>query len=243
MEPKLIAENMIGTSRRICGGSGVTSFGDYVFDSADSLASIDVAPGNPAYTGNNGVLFNKEMTSLVQYPRGNARTSYVIPDSVTSISGRSMLWCPNLKSIYIPASVTRIGWQALQYCESLTDVYYGGSRSQWGDIFIDDFNDSLTDAALHCDSDVPEPEIQKPEVGKEDDGGLNVAVEVDNIPASAELVAVALGADGTVVDSAAVKGGEADLDGENVKTVKVFCWESLKSMKPLCPPKEIAVAQ
>ncbi len=224
-------------------GSGVTSFGDYVFDSADSLASIDVAPGNPAYTGNNGVLFNKEMTSLVQYPRGNARTSYVIPDSVTSISGRSMLWCPNLKSIYIPASVTRIGWQALQYCESLTDVYYGGSRSQWGDIFIDDFNDSLTDAALHCDSDVPEPEIQKPEVGKEDDGGLNVAVEVDNIPASAELVAVALGADGTVVDSAAVKGGEADLDGENVKTVKVFCWESLKSMKPLCPPKEIAVAQ
>ncbi len=70
-----------------------------------------------------------------------------------------------------------------------------------------------------------------------------MTVEATEISPFQSVMAVAFGAGGAVIDSAEVEGGSAALNGENVKTVKVFCWDSLESMRPLCEAKEAEVTQ
>jgi hypothetical protein len=50
------------------------------------------------------VLFNKNQTTLIQYPWGNANISYTIPNSVTSIGVGSFAGCSSLTSIIIPTT-------------------------------------------------------------------------------------------------------------------------------------------
>ena len=65
----------------------VTTIGASVFRYCYDLTTIGVAPENPNYTSDEyGVLFDRSKTTLIQYPAGNSRTKYTIPDSVTVIS-------------------------------------------------------------------------------------------------------------------------------------------------------------
>ena len=98
----------------------VTSIGDYAFKG--ELTSIEVPENNPAYTSENGVLFNKEKTILIAYPAGNTRTEYMIPSGVTSIARLAFSGCSGLTSVTIPDSVTSIGGQAFEECSGLTSV-------------------------------------------------------------------------------------------------------------------------
>ena len=151
----------------------VTSIGYRAFDSCYSLTIITVKEGNPNYSSDEyGVLFNKDKTLLIQYPIGNTRTSYTIPDSVTSIGYGAFSSCNRLTSVTIPDSVTSIGnyafdnctnltsvtignsvtsidYCAFWGCASLTDVYYTGSKEDWNKIDIYSNNECLTNATIH----------------------------------------------------------------------------------------------
>ena len=102
-------------------GNGVTSIEDDVFEGCDGLTSINVDSDNPSYTSLNGVLFNKEKTILITYPKGK-EGSYTIPNSVTSIGSYAFYWCNGLTSITIPNSVTSIGNRAFYSCYGLTSI-------------------------------------------------------------------------------------------------------------------------
>ena len=136
----------------------VTSIGDYAFLGCTGLTSITVKECNPNYSSDEyGVLFNKDKTFLIQYPIGNTRTSYTIPDSVTSIGYDAFALCTGLTSVTIPDSVTRIGYKAFYNCTGLTDVYYTGTEEEWQSISIGDYNECLTNATIHYNY-VLEPE-------------------------------------------------------------------------------------
>ncbi|MBR6286370.1 MAG: leucine-rich repeat domain-containing protein [Bacteroidaceae bacterium] len=77
------------------------------FSSTD-FRQIEVEDGNYNYCAVNGVLFNKEMTTLLQYPVGRYEDSYIIPSTVTRI-GEYAFNASYLKSVTIPSSVTEIG--------------------------------------------------------------------------------------------------------------------------------------
>ena len=102
--------------------NSVTSIGDLAFDGCNSLISITVDSSNKNYSSQDGVLFNKNKTILIQYPAGNTRTSYTIPNSVTSIGAVAFYECRNLTSVTIPNSVTSIGNRAFGFCESLISI-------------------------------------------------------------------------------------------------------------------------
>ena len=88
----------------------VTSIGECAFCFCMSLTNIDVDDNNKYYSSDEyGVLYNKEKSELLQYPVGNERTSFAIPDSVTSISVGAFRDCSSLTSVSIPDRVTRIG--------------------------------------------------------------------------------------------------------------------------------------
>jgi len=102
----------------------VTSISYYAFEDCASLTAINVASNNPAYISVNGVLFNKNKTTLIQYPAGKAG-AYTIPNSVTTIGNGAFLDCISLTSVAIPNSVTTISEYSFAYCNSLTSLTIG----------------------------------------------------------------------------------------------------------------------
>ncbi|MBQ3419724.1 MAG: leucine-rich repeat protein [Erysipelotrichaceae bacterium] len=104
--------------------NSVTFISETAFDNCTSLTSINVDSNNPNYVSIDGVLFEKTngvATKLALYPIGNNRSSYEIPNSVTSIAS-AFRYCLSLVSITIPDSVTSIGHSAFSGCSSLTSI-------------------------------------------------------------------------------------------------------------------------
>ncbi len=104
--------------------SGVTSV-DTMFYSfvtySSSVSDITVASDNANYCSENGVLFDKNKTTLFAYPASKPDTSYVIPDSVTTV--RFFGSNPYLTSIHIPASVSSFGvFPVFGHTRNLTNI-------------------------------------------------------------------------------------------------------------------------
>jgi len=104
--------------------NSVTSIGGGAFIGCTSLTAINVDAGNSAYSSQDGVLYNKNKTTLSQYPRGKTETTFTIPNGVTSIRYDAFASCTSLTSITIPNSVTSIGNEAFYDCTSLTSVTF-----------------------------------------------------------------------------------------------------------------------
>ena len=102
--------------------NSVTSIGDLAFYGCSSRTEINVESANTKYTSENGVLFNKDKTTILCYPAGKTGTTYTIPNSVTSIDGSAFSGCSGLTSVTIPNSVTSIGSGAFQNCSGLTSI-------------------------------------------------------------------------------------------------------------------------
>ena len=87
-----------------------------------ALKNINIEGESSLYSSVDGVLFNKEKTSLIRYPSGKTATAYEIPNSVTSIERSAFAGCISLKSVTISDRVKSIGEHAFYGCTGLTNV-------------------------------------------------------------------------------------------------------------------------
>jgi len=103
--------------------SSVTNLGEGLFPIYPSaMENVSVERNNKNYSSQDGVLFNKDKTELIYYPKANARTSYVIPDSVKTINKSAFERCTGLTSITISNSVKIIDDHAFEGCTGLSKV-------------------------------------------------------------------------------------------------------------------------
>jgi hypothetical protein len=112
----------------------VTNIGMLAFSSCTSLTSIAVSENNPKYASTGGVLFNKNRTTLIQYP-GGLSGPYTIPAGVTSIGEHAFVRCYFLTGVTFPDGVASIGESAFALCTSLTSVTLPASVTfigEWG---------------------------------------------------------------------------------------------------------------
>jgi len=86
----------------------LVDIGEKQFRSCPDLEVIQVDEDNPAFSGIDGVLFNKDRTALIKYPDASSGTKYTVPDTVTVIKEGAFSCCRNLTEIIIPYSVTNI---------------------------------------------------------------------------------------------------------------------------------------
>ncbi len=112
-------------------GAGVSSIGEFTFRFCESLTAIDVHPDNPDYASMNGVLLNKDLTRLVQYPEGRSGC-YLIPRGVTTVGANAFFDCDGLTSVTIPSSVVMIENYAFYHCGQLNALYFGGNAPATG---------------------------------------------------------------------------------------------------------------
>ena len=112
--------------------NSVTSIGSSAFRSCTRLTSITVDRANTAYADIDGNLYSKDGKMLIQYTVGKTETSFVIPNTVTSIGSYAFYKCSSLTSITIPDGVTSIGDEAFYYCSGLTSIAIPNSVTSIG---------------------------------------------------------------------------------------------------------------
>ncbi|MBQ7646214.1 MAG: leucine-rich repeat domain-containing protein, partial [Clostridia bacterium] len=125
----------------------VSYIGHCAFSNCSSLKKITVAEKNEYYRSIDGILYDKDASALICCPAGQNRSSYTLPDSVTSIEDEAFTQCKMIKrvilpdglqkvgdfafkassieSVVIPDGVTELGFAAFEACKSLTSADLG----------------------------------------------------------------------------------------------------------------------
>ena len=101
---------------------GVTRIENEAFGCCDLLADITVVENNNSYSSENGILYNKDKTALIQYPIAKAGQSFTIPNTVKTIGYSSFYNSSKLKSIWLPNNLESIADRAFCGCSRLTGI-------------------------------------------------------------------------------------------------------------------------
>jgi uncharacterized repeat protein (TIGR02543 family) len=102
--------------------ASVSSIVYYPFSEGRDLAEIIVDDDNAYYSDIDGVLFNKDQSTMIYCPPAKEGT-FSVPESVKVLSPSAFENCRKLTQINIPATIK--SWPDMLFfkCESLSDVY------------------------------------------------------------------------------------------------------------------------
>ena len=115
-------------------GKPVTKIGESAFWGCSSLTSIEVGKGNSEYSSEDGVLFDKNKTVLIQFPAGKSG-HYTIPDSVNSIGEWAFYDCSSLTNIYFESNAPSIRWDVFREVSKNAKIFVNPSATGFGETF------------------------------------------------------------------------------------------------------------
>ena len=98
--------------------ASVTAIGSYAFSNVQQSFSVDGA--STSFSAYDGVLYNKERTTLMQAPV--LTTTHTVASTTKVIEMYAFSGCQNLTSVTLPEGLTNIGNHAFYYTSKLTTI-------------------------------------------------------------------------------------------------------------------------
>ena len=98
----------------------------------ENLQEVVVDKGNTEFSTEDGVLFNKQKTVLISFPRRRDVKEYLIPDGVQQIAEEAFRGQPYIEEIVFPDSTIAIEKRAFADCRSLREVHLGNNIKKIG---------------------------------------------------------------------------------------------------------------
>ncbi len=138
---------------------GLTHIGEYAFYCCVALEEISL-PGTVSYMGKGAFDYCQSLKSI-EIPSGIDMIPYEafygceelvnvkLHDGITKIDALAFCHCKKLESIFIPEETEIVYKYTFNFCDSLDDVYFEGSREQWENITIEEYNACLSKARIH----------------------------------------------------------------------------------------------
>lgn len=105
----------------------ITAIEPHAFAFCSSLKAFTVDPKNEVYAAKNGVLFYKDMKTLVKYPEGKADLAYIIPASVKEIESSALVGA-KFKTVTIPAGIEVLAAGSFRSCGNLEAIKVAGGK-------------------------------------------------------------------------------------------------------------------
>ncbi len=84
--------------------------------------AYNVKDDDPLYISVDGVLYNKDCTTLMKYPIRKKETTFVVPETVTTIAPMAFSDCTFPVQIVLHDGITSIGEQAFAFCLYLEEI-------------------------------------------------------------------------------------------------------------------------
>ncbi len=124
----------------------IQTIGDNAFTNCPSLTKVGVNEHSDYFMKENGVIYNADKTELIYLIDNAETTDFIVPDTVTRISGGAFCNNSSLIKVTIPTSVTEIGANAFK---TVDDIYYSGTAEEWEKINIAEPNRAIDLAEIH----------------------------------------------------------------------------------------------
>ena len=90
--------------------------------STTGVSGIHVAEDNPYFSSVDGVLYDKDRSTLLCYPGVKEGNSFSVPSSVKAIGEAAFVYCQHLQKITLPDSVKSIDGDAFSGCSELLEI-------------------------------------------------------------------------------------------------------------------------
>ena len=120
-------------------GSSLKTIGYAAFEFSSNLKEFEVKSDNKYFSSQDGILYNKDKTTLILAPKGYEVNDLYIPNSVKEIGDYSFYGSTNVKGkIYLPEGLISIGRQSFSGCgisgeinipSSVTSINYSSFMS------------------------------------------------------------------------------------------------------------------
>ena len=129
------------------------------------VSAFNVDPANPAFASIDGVLYDKSITTLINYPADKKDTVFEIPQTVESILKDAIEVTNTLEKIVIPASVISIEEEAVFWNYALKNIEVDAAnnayKSEDGVLFSKDGQNLLSYPAASDRTEYTIPEGTK----------------------------------------------------------------------------------
>lgn len=150
-----IIQDTHGFSLSVSPFRGITiSSEEGAMPSEGAFTAFIVDPENPIYTSKDGILYDKNMTKLLQFP-GAKKGAYTIPESVIYIDDyafqgnlvltelnlphnirvigdRAFAYMVNLKTLHLPEELVKIGEGGFLECSNIEELTFGSKIKSIG---------------------------------------------------------------------------------------------------------------
>lgn len=112
--------------------AGIETIGNAALYGCKSLENIYIPAENEVYMTEDGVLYNKDKTTLIAYSAKKTNTSFSVPEGVTQIGSYSFMYATNLTEVIFPETLQYIHTDAFSYSSGITEVILPSSLLQLG---------------------------------------------------------------------------------------------------------------